>query len=89
MTGEHAGPSDKRKNVMHESVKSPMPAIVKVAIADVEAGEQVFVIAGRRGKCDMYRDAEGRDFLRVCVQVEIDRSADAARHCADSAVDRT
>lgn len=40
---------------MHGNLKSPMPATVKVAIADVEAGEQVFVIAGARGKYDVYR----------------------------------
>ncbi|KVU25135.1 hypothetical protein WK65_14275 [Burkholderia ubonensis] len=74
---------------MDGSVKSPMPATMKVAIADVQAGEQVFVIGGRRGKYDVYRDAEGRDFLGVCVRAEIDRSADAAPHRADPAVERT
>lgn len=69
--------------------KSPMPATVKVAIADVEAGEEVFVIEGRRGKYDVYRDAEARDFLGVCVRAEIDRSADVVRRNSETAVDRS
>ncbi|KUZ02885.1 hypothetical protein WS50_18955 [Burkholderia territorii] len=76
------------KNVMHGSAKLPTPATVKVAIGDVEAGEQVFVIAVGRGKYDVYKDAEGRDFLGVGVRAEIDRSADAVPHRAESAVKR-
>ncbi|MCB4349514.1 hypothetical protein LA345_37505 (plasmid) [Burkholderia vietnamiensis] len=51
-----------------------LPAIVRVALAGVGVGERVFVGGAQRGRRDVYRDAEGREFLGVCIQSEIEMS---------------
>lgn len=64
---------------MDGSIKQPTQAIVKFAIADVEAGEAVFATAGAGGRYDVCRDVHGRDFLGVCTRSEIDHSPDLVR----------
>lgn len=58
------------------------PAIARVPFAGVRVGERVFVGSARRGRRDVYRDAEGREFLGVCNPSEIDRSNEPSKERA-------
>lgn len=51
-----------------------LPAIARRSFAGVDVGERVFVGGMRRARRDVYRDADGREFLGVCIQDEIEIS---------------